>query len=48
MGPRAIRSEKVVALDELHDEGMHACGLFESVDGRDARVIQRSEDFGFL
>ena len=39
---------EIVALDELHDEGVHVRGLFKSVDRRDAGMIQRGEDFGFL
>ena len=35
------------AVDELHHERIHAGRVFEPVDGRDVRVIERGEDFGF-
>jgi hypothetical protein len=34
-------------LDQLHDERLQAIGLFEPVDVRDVRMIQRGQDFGF-
>ena len=38
---------EILALDELHHEGLDAVAVFQSVDGRDVRMIQRGEDFGF-
>ena len=38
---------QIVALDEFHHEGGHAPAFFQAVDGRDVRVVQRREDFGF-
>ena len=38
---------KVVALDELERERQHAVGLFEPVNGRDMRMIQRGEHLRF-
>ena len=33
------------ALDELHHERLHASGIFEPVESRDVRMIERGEDF---
>ncbi len=38
---------EILALDELHHEGLDAVAVFQSVDGRDVRMIQGGEDFGF-
>jgi hypothetical protein len=38
---------EILALYELHHERLDAGGVFQSVDGRDVRMVQRSEDFGF-
>ena len=38
---------QIVAFDELHDEGVHAAAIFESVDRRDVRMIERGEDLRF-
>ena len=38
---------QILAFDEFHHEGGHAAALFESVDGRDVRMIQRGEGLGF-
>ena len=35
------------ALYQFHDERRHAVGVFETVDLRDVRMIQRREGFGF-
>jgi hypothetical protein len=34
------------ALDELEDKREYAVTLFETVDGRDVRMVQRGEDLG--
>ena len=47
IAPRAIRCDEVLALDELHDEGVDAVGVFEAVNDRDVRMVQRGEDFRF-
>ena len=39
----AVRQRRPV--DQLHDEGLHAVGIFESVDVRDVRMIQRRQNF---
>ena len=46
---RALRNalREIVAVDEFHDERGHAARLFEPVYGRNVRVVQRREDFGF-
>ena len=38
---------KIFALDEFHHEGRDAVGVFQAVNGRDVRMIQRGEDFRF-
>ena len=38
---------EILAFDELHHEGLDAVALFQSVDGRDVRMVQGGEDFGF-
>ena len=38
---------QIVALDELHHQRAQAAALFESVDRRDLRMVQRREDLGF-
>src|SRR5262245_35402215 len=38
---------EVFTLDELHHKRPHTVGLFEAVNVRDVRVIQRGENFGF-
>ena len=35
------------ALDQLHDQGAHAAGVFESMDLRDVRMIERGEHVRF-
>ena len=32
IAPRAMRCDEIVALDELHHEGSHACALLEPID----------------
>ena len=39
--------QKILALHEFHHQGGHAPALFEPVDARDVRVIQRREGLGF-
>jgi hypothetical protein len=48
-GDRAARDPlgKVFALDQLHDQRRDAVGLFDPVDRRDVRMIQRREEFRF-
>ena len=36
-----------VALNQLHDECEDTVRLFETVDVRDVRMVQRGEDFSF-
>ena len=38
---------QVVALDQLHHQRTHAARLFEPVDGRDVRVVQRRQRLRF-
>ena len=38
---------EILALDEFHDERLHAVGVLQAVDRRDVRMVQRGEDFGF-
>ena len=38
---------QVFTLDELHHKGRDAVGVFQSIDGRDVRMIQRGKDFSF-
>src|SRR5262245_37357464 len=38
---------QVVALDKLHDQCGEIRCLLNAVDGRDVRVVEGSEDFGF-
>ena len=47
IAPRAIRCDKIIALDQFHHEGGDAVGVLQSVDGCDVRMIQRGEDFRF-
>ena len=47
IGPCAIRSSSVVALDELHDDRVDVAALFESVDVRDEGMIQGGEHARF-
>ena len=47
IGPRAMRSARVLAVDELHDERRTPSGLFEAVDVGDVGMIQRGEDLRF-
>jgi hypothetical protein len=37
---------QIVALDEFHHQRRDAFALFQAVDGRNVRMIQRGEDFG--
>ena len=46
IGPRAIRCDEIVALDQFHHEGLHAVAS-QTVDVRDVGMIQRGEDFSF-
>ena len=43
IGPRAIRCDRVLALDQLHHQRADAVGVLHPVDGRDVRMIQRGE-----
>ena len=47
MAPRAQPLRQILALDELHHEGLDAVGVLQPVDGGDVRMIQRGEDFRF-
>jgi len=38
---------EIVPFDQLHDEGVNAVRLFETVDVRDIRMVQRGERLGF-
>ena len=38
---------EILALDQFHHKGGGTPALFEAVDRRDVRMIQRREDFGF-
>src|SRR4029453_7140679 len=38
---------EILPFDEFHHEGLDAVGVFQSVDGRDVRMVHRGEDFGF-
>ena len=40
IAPRAIRWDKIVALDESHHEGGDATTFFEPVDGGNVQMIQ--------
>jgi len=42
-----MRWERSSPFDQLHHEGVNAFAVFESVDGRDVRVVQRGKNFGF-
>ena len=46
---RATRQplRQILALDEFHHQGLDALGVFQPVDGRNVRMIQRGEDFRF-
>ena len=35
------------SLDQFHDQPANAVGLFQAVDLRDVRMVQRSKSFGF-
>ena len=43
IGPRAMRCEQVLALDQFHHERVHAAAIFEAVDLRDVGMVQRGE-----
>ena len=43
IGPRAMRCDEILALDQFHHERVHAARLFEAVDLRDVRMVQRGE-----
>ena len=34
-------------LDQFHDERLHTIGIFEAVDLRDVRMVQRGKPFSF-
>jgi hypothetical protein len=38
---------QIFALDQLHHQRRRAAGFLDAVDLRDARVIERGQDFGF-
>jgi hypothetical protein len=38
---------EILALDELHHEGVGTVGLFQAVDDRDVRMVQGRESLGF-
>ena len=44
---RAMRCDKVLALDEFHHDRTHAATFFEAVDVRDVRVIECRERLRF-
>jgi hypothetical protein len=48
-GSAAQPVREALALDQFHDEDRHAAvGVLETVQGRDAGMVQGSEDAGFL
>ena len=47
IAPRAMRCDEILALDQLHHEGLDAVGVLQPVDRGDVRMIQRGEDFRF-
>jgi hypothetical protein len=38
---------EVLAFNELHDEGVGTLGVFQAVNDRDVRVVQRGKNFRF-
>ena len=38
---------EILALDQFHHKGTHTAGLFEAVNVRDVRMVQRGEGLGF-
>ena len=44
---RARSAARGLTLDQLHHERADAAALFEAVDVRDVRMVQRGEDLGF-
>ena len=38
---------EILALDQFHHKGTHTAGLFEAVDVRDVRMVERGEGLGF-
>ena len=44
-GDRSTRDMcgRILALDQLHDEGAHSAGLLQAVNVRDVRMVQRGE-----
>ena len=46
-GPRAMRSDQILALDQFHHECGDVGGLLDAVDLCNVRVIQRREDLRF-
>ncbi len=42
-----MRSASVDSVDQFHDEGLHAVGIFEAVDLRDVRMIERRQNLCF-
>ena len=47
IGPRAMRCDRVLALDQFHHQRANAAGFFEAVDVRDIRMVQRRERLRF-
>jgi hypothetical protein len=47
IAPRAIRCDRVLALDELHHDRTHAATFLEAVDVRDVRVIDGRQRLRF-
>ena len=44
---RAQCAAKILALDQFHHQGADAAGLFEAVNVRDVRMVERGEGLGF-
>ena len=47
IAPRAMRCDKILALDEFHHQRTDTAGFFEPVDVRDIRMVQGRERLGF-
>ena len=44
IGPRAIRADEILSLDELHHERERAVDRLDAVDAGDARMIERGKE----
>ena len=47
IGPRAIRCDEILALDQFHHQRTDTIGFFETVDVGDVRMIERRERLRF-